>query len=525
MNLNNSSIHNESLGGKYTREAELRKSNFYASSFKQLNSMQTRQVGLIMGACVADAALRGLEELSEADIRQLIDRNDAYETSVLREVMKEKAAKAAAAAAISSSSPPSSSSAVGSENVADAAALPSYQSYDPVTRPNGFSLMDPCIFSGAAAAARRRRERKGRRLAENEGEAALPPSAAAPSASDHISPAFKAELLATREAHSYSYLFFKEYLRSVATHRHAVPLRQVEQQWGAVERLFPAEHSAWHGSAPHIVASLSAVPVNYPWAADDNLRAYSAPFAEFLAAKGLVAEGEGAEAGGAIPPAASSPLEGASVRSTEELLFDPYAVPQALSALSLPLRCMAHNPDPVRYNALQAMPFTADVFPRGHSGLVPGSTLIGAGSGAFGEGGWEKPTASSAGTAAAAAAASAPTLSAAVRHHQQLMRTAMHIVDKARTYTEGVLMCSRAATHGYPMAAAPCAPAGAVVRPLGAFALGPLGVIVGAALGAKFAVRSIPVEWLDATADHSVVGSHAIQMAEWSWNTPSRLRR
>lgn len=42
--------------------------------------------------------------------------------------------------------------------------------------------------------------------------------------------------------------------------------------------------------------------------------------------------------------------------------------------------------------------------------------------------------------------------------------------------------------------------------------------LVGAFLGAKFGVRAIPLHWLSATVDHSLLISNAIDIAQYSWN-------
>jgi len=70
---NNSSIYNEALGRTASRSVQARNSFFYASAFKQLHSLQQKQVGLLVGAAVADAALKPLTELSSMNaLSQLI---------------------------------------------------------------------------------------------------------------------------------------------------------------------------------------------------------------------------------------------------------------------------------------------------------------------------------------------------------------------------------------------------------------------------------------------------------------------
>ncbi|RNF21515.1 uncharacterized protein Tco025E_03364 [Trypanosoma conorhini] len=258
--------------------------------------------------------------------------------------------------------------------------------------------------------------------------------------------------------HSYTCLLLQRLLRVMAAARGDFPVSYVKDSWVSVARAHPQCFAAEHASLLNVLGVVLSLPVIYPWTDDATLRAYAAPFIDFLTE----------------PPAAGAATAArGAVRA------------YAFSALGVALRCLQSNPDPLRNAAIVAPPGTADLFPDDLASFAPA---------------WPQDALlSQVPDAGAAGPAAAPFPARPLARDVCVAREALVVARRARSFADGVRMAIRL---GGPVSQR--------------------SLLVGGLLGARLGVRRVPPEWLSATHDHGALATMAIEVAQWSWNPPHR---
>lgn len=149
-------------------------------------------------------------------------------------------------------------------------------------------------------------------------------------------------------------------------------------------------------------------------------------------------------------------------------------VDSALSWLGIPMRFLQRNPDAVKNAAFVARPAAALIFPLDCRSYLPEAAHVR--------------------LRAAAPVATLPPWSRATPE-AEVLRSACSIARSAADFAGGVRQAIR-------MGGPTCQRA----------------LLVGAMLGAKLGVRSVPQEWLQATRDHQAVVPMAVECSQWAWN-------
>lgn len=448
---NDSSIFNESLGRSASRSAQARNSFFYASGFKQLHSLQQKQVGLIVGAAVADAALKPLVNLSTpAALRHMV-------------------AEAVEDAALEAATPPFEDSSMRPNN---------RLIKSDVVPVSDESILDGCIF--ATAGSIHRANRLHPLLADTKPVAAASASQSMP-LEEEIEPATEKRVrrppstpayLSTLSAgHSYPYSLMFQYIQQYTSDRHAPDLSQVAALWRQAAQAQAREYTPFHGELPILTAccAMLASPPTYAWADKQRLCAYSDAFVDCLLEE--------------LKPLSSRSVSSEPAVSSEDVMC--IAKESIQTILLLALKSLQHNPNPIT-NTLHCVS-NPDV----RQLIFPSVALEAVGD--------------------VRNEAALLRLNRSPLHLDGVvLRTATQIIQRAPTFKDGILMCTRQAAQldAFPLRALPA-----------------LGMVVGACLGAKFGVQQVPTEWIMATPDNSVVCASAMDLANWSWNNPSRLKQ
>ena len=155
---------------------------------------------------------------------------------------------------------------------------------------------------------------------------------------------------------------------------------------------------------------------------------------------------------------------------------DPYplglalSIPYTLSIMSLLMRYLQSNPDPIKNSALRCVPGTSAVYPAEFRRYCPD-------------------------IAEEAAQSGNPSLSTATADWRRIIE----ILSVSSSYTEGIELVLQDGGNVCEKA-----------------------IVVGSGLGAKYQARFLPGEWIDATEDHGVLCSNAIECAQWAWNPIQR---
>ncbi|KAG5474510.1 hypothetical protein LSCM1_03296 [Leishmania martiniquensis] len=234
--------------------------NFYQNSFKQLSMVQQKQVGLLVGVAVADAAARPLNGYSSEEV-------EAYLKNALEEAHATGSVRTAVA-------------------VAESSAL-------------AFARVPP-----------RAMQQRGNTEHDSGGRS---PAA---SSSSRISSS------ASLPVHSFTYQLYFEMLRAMSSARGEFAVEYVQERLvrAAAAVNEPKTFTAEHASLLHTLCTLLATPAIYPYASDAALRGYLEPFVAFLTAfsKPLQtdnADGVTSDQADWVPPAeAAAAAERAAVR-------------------------------------------------------------------------------------------------------------------------------------------------------------------------------------------------------------------
>lgn len=368
---------------------------FYRNTFKQLSDIQQRQVGMILGAAVADAAVREFEWL---DLH-----GDAGSVAIQQ--------------FLTSSSPSTELDATHE------------------------SLKD--------------------------NEIAFPPQELAQlvPVDDTARQEELVRLAATPLRHqSITGVMHHELLKVMMTARGEFEVDAVADRWVSIAAAHPEDFLKHHATLEHVLPILSPMACVYPWADDEALWRFSEPFAEFLFTRHVITDnGEPTTTPTPSPPSMTTASHGAGA---------------CLMSQSIALRYLQSNPHPTRNAMMQC---TA---PGGESILPEDILMLRNGRGA---------------------ATMSPT--------SAVMSGTIQIAHEAKCYAHGIRkvirFCAAQAVTSAPMTSSGrrfCGPA----------------MLAGALLGAKFGVRSIPMEWLSATKDHSALGTIAVDISQWAWNPPSK---
>lgn len=450
--------------------------NFYQNSFKQLSNVQQKQVGLIVGAAVADAAARGMDSgLTAGEVAQYERDVLAFEQQHETDMQQMKLGR-------------KPSPQQGSPNSSSSHSLQS-------------DVTSPLVFARRTGG----------------GGAPVEPMAGMGTT----------QLLVF---HSFSYHLYYDLMRTMSAARGDFPMHFVGSKWvetaQAVAAASPATYTGEMGSLLHALCTLLPVPTIYPYASDNAMRGYvgeflaaltAVPLPPDVAAQSLELPTAGGGSDGSSSGGGTLTITVAEAQAAEQAL----ATDMALSALGIAMRFLQDNPDPERNGAFMAVPGTAALFtpdsaafvPRGeddgYRGIRP-TVVPTAGAAAMdfcrrrainealllrytntirGTGATHSATA---GAATAAVFPRRPVL-----HDAATVREGLSIVKSARSYAGGVAQAIRL---GGPV----CQRA----------------MFVGALLGAKYGARQVPLPWLSATVDHQPVSTMAIEVAQWAWNPP-----
>lgn len=228
--------------------------NFYGNSFKQLSAVQQRQVGLIVGAAVADAAARPLDGYTAAEV-------DAY--------LQARREEADAASSSSSGT--------------DTALLPFAR-----VRPREIALRSSSRATSGSAPA---------------------------SSSPPPTPLERATAAALQH-HSFTYLLYHEMLRAMSRARGEFGVEFVQERLVQAAALVD-EHGAFaaeHASLLHTLGALLPVPALYPYASDAALRHFADPFIDFMTTAPPQRAQKAAHDADGIDPAEAAAAERAAVR-------------------------------------------------------------------------------------------------------------------------------------------------------------------------------------------------------------------
>jgi hypothetical protein len=157
------------------------------------------------------------------------------------------------------------------------------------------------------------------------------------------------------------------------------------------------------------------------------------------------------------------------------------ATPYAHSFLSVIMRYLQDNPNPIKNSAFRAVVGTSTMFPSSYRGYCPASEGAENGKGDDDS-----------------------------EIFAAELRRVIEIVDVAKSYAHGVELCITEADPTNLHAEISSTPKD--------FSACERAILVGACLGAKFGAREIPPEWIDATEDYAAICSSAIEVAQWAWN-------
>lgn len=286
--------------------------NFYQNSFKQLSMIQQKQVGLLVGAAVADAAARPLNGYSPEEVQAYVQR--VYEA-----------------------------------NAAYAAASPSSSATTTTTTRS--AAEDAVAFARVA------------------------PRGVDVLGDSSVSSATDATPMPLLQHHSFSYLLFFEMLRAINAMRGEAALADVQAQLVRVAtavqptQLFEQEHA----SLLNTLCCLLPTPAIYPYASDAALREYVEPFADFLTTTSSASPAIPAAAATPARGSEESDAEGFSAEEAAEA--ERFAVRDyTFSALGVVLRNLQSNPDATRNGAFMAAPGTSAIFPADVQAFVPALT-------------------------------------------------------------------------------------------------------------------------------------------------------
>ncbi|KAG5500593.1 hypothetical protein JKF63_03688 [Porcisia hertigi] len=197
--------------------------NFYQNSFKQLSMVQQKQVGLLVGVSVADAAARSLNGYSKEQVKSYLD-SKCEETRLT--------------AGVTTTTERAESSLLAFARV----------------RPLETTLYNAPKQSNEGGS----------------GAVSLPLSSSSPSASFLV--------------HSFTYHLYFEMLRAMSSARGEFSVNYVRERLvnaaaaPEVQQTFAAEHA----SLLHTLCTLLPTPAIYPYASDSALRSYLDPFTKFL---------------------------------------------------------------------------------------------------------------------------------------------------------------------------------------------------------------------------------------------------
>ncbi len=277
--------------------------------------------------------------------------------------------------------------------------------------------------------------------------------------------------------HSFSYELQAMLLQAMGSCAGSSDLRaeNAGERWVAAASALPRSFLHWHGSLLHSVNVLAVLPAMYPWASDNDLQAFVEPYAAMLADPEPLA---------GLAEAAHLAGECRGVRDC------------AVSALGVVQRFLQTNPDAVRNSAFRALPGTGIAFPADVALFVPPAS-----------GPWPQ---------AAFNPAHAGRQNVALQLHAKLLAEALDVCRSAKSFRHGVdgilgVASSPSAVTRPQLFTGPRVASSARNRRAQA-------MFVGAALGAKFGIRSVPSEWFVASNDHAAVASLAIGVAQTSWN-------
>lgn len=377
---------------------------FYRNSFKQLTDIQQRQVGLILGAAVADSAVYGFDQMPTEAVDQWFQRGATTSDKVLADETQ-------------------------------AASL-------------------------------------------GDSEVAFPPLHA-----------FAATNLdAQRHSLSGSMMIQLVHTMGAARCSEAVNVDAVAPRWVALAEERQDAFAALHQRPLHAMACLAPLACTYPWADDEALWNFASPLAEFLLWKPSIEAASTPLLPDELHAAVQSAAEAAallqsssSVCATAPQDSDAAVVmEELLLSQSVMLRFLQSNPDPIKNAAL--------IRNWQHAGRILPEDVR---------------RASLSGTHL-----SFPGLSETLNLELHRASSALSIVRQSRSFAHGIRQLLRrvyqtpTAIGGPPFCAQQA-------------------MLVGAALGAKFGVRNIPMEWLSATPDHHSLGTLSIEVCQWSWN-PAR---
>ena len=292
------------------------------------------------------------------------------------------------------------------------------------------------------------------------------------------------------QSHSYSLEMQSQLVHTMGSGTMTFSLDDdVRPRWVAVAAALPRSHALHHGSLLHVANVLSVLPAVYPWSCDEDLRAFAGPYVSFMTDPTPLLLQE------QLSSSAAKPLE------MDELIREECAATGECveSILGVFQRLLQSNPDAVRNGAFKARPNTGLVFPSDVAMFVQ----------------QQQHDLSDRRRCEWGKLESAANLR--LFREAVYLSQAMEVSRLATSYREGIDAVLRVP------AAAPLStvvsqrlrltspvPSARVRRAQAMF--------VGAALGARFGVRSVPTEWFGATVDHALVAGFAISVAQMAWN-------
>lgn len=471
---------------RYSQWASHRLENWFHNSLKQLSAVQQRQVGLILGASVADAAVR------------------PWYLSMRRQI-----ANGEEACLVSSTL--ASSPAEGSTD-------PSPFFYGLAsTSTEEFSVRSDLLGEPASSEATRPNSRLRAPYA------AFASPVEVPQATGHdvdmeSGGEDTAQPVRWRH-HSFTHSLFASTVRAMALHHGAFPHGVVMEMW--VEEaarcmqhpFLRDEYASAHGTLLHTLNTLIAVPAIYPFASDTALHEFCLPLLDFMHDEHSTA---------------ASPL--VSAQSTSS----------ALVVLSVVLRFLQANPSPLRNTALQVaalseqapfLPLVSLLHPSLPQGVDAGTTLEKAQavlldlfpvdvqrqcfSGEMPNTKGEMPEDGS--------------TTAHLRDDAQIIREALSIVAR---HTSPCAATTPSTSFAEAVEAA-ISFNGNTPEEMGdggkslsahatterrALAVCHRAMLVGALVGSRYGARAIPPRWLSATVDHAAMAGFAIEVSQGSWN-------
>ncbi|KAG5475192.1 hypothetical protein CUR178_04643 [Leishmania enriettii] len=232
--------------------------NFYQNSFKQLSMVQQKQVGLLVGVAVADAAARPLNGYTREEV-------EAYLKNMREETQGEGSVPTVAA--------------VTENSVLAFARVP----------PRGMMRDDT------------EHGHKGRSPAASSSQLNSPSTSLI--------------------VHSFTYQLYFEMLRAMSSARGDFAVEYVQERLVRVPTAMGAQQTfaAEHASLLNTLCTLLGTPAIYPYASDAALRSYLEPFIAFLTESPMPLQAAGTDGGvigqgDGVSPAEASAAERAAVR-------------------------------------------------------------------------------------------------------------------------------------------------------------------------------------------------------------------